>query len=111
MKQLIVREWYDWIPLGKGDGYLDDRDVRQLEQWVKAIGKEDLVEWKPGSIRFRNHVGVIRLAGTQIEILPKIEDLEEPASRIALLKMLRIGTEIVSHFSRQLYRRTICMTP
>ncbi|KRF52554.1 hypothetical protein ASG99_12390 [Bacillus sp. Soil768D1] len=88
MKNVSIREAYDWIHLGK---HITQHEFEELLRYLqeKYIS---FVEIGYGKIRFINIVGIIQLSTVRIEILPKltIHDESEEKDRKALLNMLTV---------------------
>jgi len=98
MKNIIIREAYDWI-------YMDPHHAAGLTviEWESLLlflnqkyQNENIVEYSNGKVRFINLVGVIQLKTVRIEILPKIDlyqgNLE--INRHALLNMLLVTKKL-----------------
>lgn len=98
MKNIIVREAYDWI-------YMDPHHPEGLTavEWESLLlflnqkyQIEKVIEYSNKKVRFINLVGVVQLKTVRLEIIPKIdlnhEDLE--TNRHALLNMLSITKKL-----------------
>lgn len=97
MKQVIIREAYDWIICnGEIANGLTETEWDHLLHYLEDTYKgENVLEYANRKIRFINLVGVIQLKTVRIEILPKINiDQNEEASRRALLNMLSVSKKL-----------------
>ncbi|MFC4022322.1 McrC family protein [Oceanobacillus longus] len=105
MKQIIIREAYDWL-------YLHDEEPRSLTQveWEQLLlfleqeyRNENIVEYSNKKLRFINLVGVIQLKTVRIEILPKINLIEQDdtLNRRALLNMLAVTKKLPVELGEQ----------
>jgi 5-methylcytosine-specific restriction enzyme subunit McrC len=95
MKNVSIREAYDWLHMGKHiNGSEWDELLRFLQE--KYIS---FVEIAYGKLRFINLVGVIQLSTVRIEILPKltIHGDSEQKNREALLNMLTVTRTLPVH--------------
>ena len=89
MKRLVLREW-GRIPRHE----LTPRQLRDLqaldEQHAKVAG-DTIFDWsRRAELRLRNWVGVLQVHGLTVEILPKIELLDDQTTRRNLVYMLSV---------------------
>ncbi|PMC35719.1 ATP-dependent helicase [Bacillus sp. UMB0899] len=105
MKQVIIREAYDWIFCNEEmtNGLTEtewDHLLHYLENTYKG---ENVIEYAHQKIRFINLVGVIQLKSVRIEILPKIDLNQhgEALNRRALLNMLSVAKKLPVELTEQ----------
>jgi 5-methylcytosine-specific restriction enzyme subunit McrC len=107
MKNLTLREAYDWI-------YVDEQSPNgvTLAEWDNLLhfmeekySGENVLELGIRKLRFINLVGIIQLKTVRIEILPKIalHHQDESVNRRALLNMLNLTKQLPV----QLHDRTL----
>jgi len=89
MRRLVLREW-DRIARST----LSSRQLRDLqtldERHAKATG-DTIFDWNRGAeLRLRNWVGVLQVHGLTVEVLPKIELLDDQTTRRNLVYMLSV---------------------
>ncbi|WP_158282175.1 McrC family protein [Salipaludibacillus keqinensis] len=98
MKQIVIREAYDWIFCDKNQPKaLTQVEWEHLLLFIEERYKnENVVEHGSHRLRFINLVGVIQLDTVRIEILPKIDlnKTKESLNRRALLNMLSMTKKL-----------------
>lgn len=89
MKNIVIREAYDWLQIGKD---INQAEWNELLDFLKNEYTEK-VEIGFNRLRFINLVGVIQLSSARIEILPKlaIDSESDQKNREALLNMLVVS--------------------
>lgn len=94
MKQIVIREAYDWIYCNETLTQVEwDQLIHYLEHEYK---QENVIEYSNRKLRFINLVGVIQLKTVRIEILPKVnlDKEDEIQNRRALLNMLSYAKKL-----------------
>lgn len=92
MKQIVIREAYDWILSDKNQpNGLTQVEWDQLVHFLEEeYNHENVVDYSNHKLRFINLVGVIQLKTVRIEVLPKVDldGEDETLNRRSLLNML-----------------------
>lgn len=94
MKNITIREAYDWLYL---DDHLTSMEWEHLIQFLDQKYKnENVLEIGIRRLRFINLVGVIQLKTVRIEILPKLDlhQKDSALNRRALLNMLSMTKQL-----------------
>jgi 5-methylcytosine-specific restriction enzyme subunit McrC len=105
MKQVIIREAYDWIFCNEEmtNGLTVTEWDHLLHYLEETYLGEQVVEYAHQKVRFINLVGVIQLKTVRIEILPKIDinQNDEALNRRALLNMLSVAKKLPIELTEQ----------
>lgn len=105
MKNISVREAYDWLRLlpNSQEGLSQNEWDQLLLFLEREYGGSNISEISYQKLRFINIVGIIQLPTVRIEILPKIalEENSELKNRIALLTMLSVTKKLPIQFNEK----------
>lgn len=91
MKNIVIRECYDTIRIGRDNSpdMLTDAEANELNLYlIKNEFDASNFKWSPSGLQITNYVGFIQLSTVAIEILPKVSVLPMEKSREVLLNIL-----------------------